>query len=125
MKCFRHPAHEAAAICLACGKAVCRECLIESANGIACQPDCVKVLAEKNELHTRQAAHLKAIKRLNFLGSFFSVGMGMLFLYFSSQGFGLVYDFVFLLGAGFTGYGIVALIVNMFIIIRSRKSKNN
>ena len=49
------------------------------------------------------------------LGSFFSIGMGVLFIYFASQGFELVYDFVFLLGGGFLVYGIVAQVVNMVI----------
>jgi hypothetical protein len=59
---------------------------------------------------------------MNFLGSFFSIGMGILFIYFSSQGYGLVYDFVFLLGIGFAVYGIVAQFVIMLIFFKSRKN---
>jgi len=118
MKCLNHPERDAVAICLACGKGVCRKCVHVSEAGIACQQSCVKTLSEKNELYARQAAHLKNIKRINLLGSFFSIGMGLLFLYFASQGFGLVYDFVFLLGCGFLVYGIVAQIVNVVIFFK-------
>lgn len=123
MKCFNHPERDAVAICNACGKAVCRECGLESEHGIACQQSCAESLSAKTELYSEQAAHLKNIKRMNYLGSLFSIIMGLLFIYFSSQGFGLVYDFVFLLGIGFTLYGIVAQIVNMVIFIKSKKNK--
>ncbi len=74
-------------------------------------------------MYAKQAAHLKNIKRLNLLGSFFSIGMGVLFIYFASQGFGLVYNFVFLLGGGFLVYGIVAQIVNMVIFFNDKDKK--
>jgi len=79
-------------------------------------------LLQKKDLHAKQAAHLENLKRTNLLGSFFSVGMGLLFIYFSSQGFGLVYDFVFLLGIGFTVYGVVAQFVNMLIFFKKEKT---
>ena len=122
MKCYNHSERDSVAICKACGKAICHECARESENGIACQQSCINFLAKKKELSIDQAAHLKNLKRMNFLGSFFSIGMGILFIYFSSQGFGLVYDFVFLLGIGFTVYGVVAQFVNMLILLKERKS---
>ena len=121
MKCYNHPERNGIAICKACGKAVCHECARESQNGIACQQSCINTLSKKKKLYSLQAAHLKNLKRMNLLASFFSIGMGILFIYFSSQGFGLVYDFIFLLGVGFTVYGIVAQFVNMFIFFKSRK----
>ena len=125
MKCLNHPARDGVAICKACGKAICRECAQESEGGIACQQSCIDTLSKKNELYSKQAAHLKNLQRMNFLGSFFSIGMGILFIYFSSQGFGLVYDFIFLLGVGFTVYGIVAQFVNMVIFFKKGKTLNN
>ncbi|KPJ99680.1 MAG: hypothetical protein AMJ60_04170 [Desulfobacterales bacterium SG8_35] len=120
MKCFNHPAREAVAICKACGRAVCPDCGLDSEGGIACRQSCAQALLDNNKLYAKQAAHLKNIKQMNFLGSFFSIGMGCLFIYFSSQGFGLVYDFVFLLGAGFTVYGIMAQLVIIFIFLKSK-----
>ena len=122
MKCFNHPERDGVAVCQSCGKAICHDCVLESENGIACQQSCVNSLSRKADLYTLQNAHLKNLKRMNFLGSFFSIGMGILFIYFSSQGFGLVYDFVFLLGIGFTVYGVVAQFVNMLIFFKKRNN---
>ena len=123
MKCFNHPAREAVAICMACGRAVCPECGLDSEDGIACRQSCARILSKQKELHAKQSAHLKNIKNMNFLGSFFSIGMGCLFIYFSSQGFGLVYDFIFLLGAGFAAYGIMAQLVIIFVFLRTKYGK--
>ena len=123
MKCYNHPERDGVAICQACGKVICHECAQESEEGIACQQSCSDSLARKKELHTKQAAHLKNMKRMSILGSFFSIGMGILFIYFSSQGFGLVYDFILLLGVGFTIYGVVAQFVNMLIFFKTRNKQ--
>ena len=123
MKCYNHPDKDGVAICQACGKAICHECAQESEAGIGCQQSCIDSLARRQELHIKLAAHLKNMKQMDSLGSFFSIGMGILFIYFSSQGYGLVYDFVFLLGVGFTVYGFVAQFVNMLIFFNSRKNK--
>ena len=90
--------------------------------GIACQQSCIDSLARRKELHIKLAAHLKNMKRMSILGSFFSIGMGILFIYFSYQGYGLVYDFVLLLGIGFTVYGFVAQFVNMLIFFKKKKT---
>jgi hypothetical protein len=125
MKCFNHPEKDAVVVCKACGKAVCRDCGIKTGNGFVCQQSCTETLAEINELQARQLEHLKNIKRLNFLGAFFSICMGLLFIYFSSLGYGIVYNFVLLLGLGFTFYGVVAQLVNIVIFLKSRKKKIN
>lgn len=125
MKCYNHPDRDGIAICRSCGKAICRECAMESRDGIACQQSCLASLAEKSALNAQQAVHLKNLKRTNLLGSLFSIAMGILFIFFSFQGFGLVYDFIFLLGIGFTLYGIVAQAVNMVIFLKSSKNKVN
>jgi len=125
MKCYNHQERDGVAVCKACGKAVCHECAQESEEGIACQQSCIDSLAIKKELYAKQAAHLKNMKRMSILGSFFSIGMGILFIYFSSQGYGLVYDFIFVLGIGFTVYGIASQLVNMLIFFISRKHRSN
>ena len=124
MKCFNHPDTDAVAICKSCGRAVCHECALPSDVGIACQKSCAQVLSNKASLNSKQASHLKNLKRMNFLASFFSIGMGILFIYFSSQGFGLVYDFIYLLGIGFTVYGVVAQFVNMLIFFKTKNQKD-
>ena len=123
MKCYNHPEKDAVAVCKACGKAVCHACGLKTANGFVCQQSCAESLAEFNKLQIKQAAHLKNIKRLNLLGSFFSICMGLVFMYFSSLGYGVVYNFVLLLGLGFALYGVVAQIVNMVIFFKSKQQK--
>ena len=123
MKCYNHPEREAVTVCRACGKTVCHDCGLETENGFACQQRCVETLSVRKEHYARQSAHLRNIKRMNFLGSFFSLGMGLLFIYFSFMGYGLVYDLIRLLGGGFTLYGVVVMFVNMVIFFRSKKYK--
>lgn len=125
MKCYNHPERDAVAVCKACGKAVCHACGIETGHGFVCQQSCAESLAEINMLQASQKAHLKNIKRINLLGSLFSIGMGLLFIYFSFLGYGLVYDFVLLLGAGFTVYGVAAQLVNLVIFFRSKQKKSD
>ena len=46
MKCFRHNASEAVAICACCGRALCVECTAsESVGRITCSSDCATALA--------------------------------------------------------------------------------
>jgi hypothetical protein len=124
MRCFNHPDRQSIAICKSCGKGLCHDCFHESEAGISCRlENCKYSLSERKEFYTKQAAHLRNLKRLNFLGSFFSIGMGILFIYFSSRGYGLVYDFIFLMGIGFIVYGVVAQIVNMIIFFNTRRHR--
>ena len=126
MKCYNHPGKDSVAICKSCGKGLCHDCVQESEAGIACRlKSCMNSLTDKSEFHARQSDHLKNLKRLNLLGSLFSIGMGILFIYFSTRGYGLVYDFVFLLGIGFIVYGVVAQFVNMIIFFKTRKGRNH
>ena len=125
MKCYNHPERDGVAICKACGKAICHECAKESEAGIGCQQSCIDSLEKRNDWDTKQAAHLKNMKRISILGSFFSIGMGILFIYFSHQGYGLVYEFIFVLGIGFTVYGVVAQLANLFTFYISRKKRSN
>ena len=124
MKCYNHPEKHGVAICKSCGKSLCIECLHESGAGIACnQESCINALSQKNKLHTMLAEHLQNMKRVNILGSLFSIGMGIVFMYFSSRGYGLVYDFIYLLGIGFIVYGAMAQFVNMIIFFKKRRNK--
>jgi hypothetical protein len=125
MKCYYHPERDGVAVCKACGRGVCLECAKESEETVACQQSCIDSLKKRTDLFSRQAAHLKNMKRISILGSFFSIGMGILFIYFSYQGYGLVYEFIFVLGIGFTVYGVVAQLANFFTFYISRNKRRN
>jgi len=121
MKCCRHPVSDAVAICKACGRAVCPECVLASEHGIACRQSCADILSREKDILAKQVSHCMNLQRLNFFGSLFSFGIGILFMYFSAMGDGPVYDLIFLLGAGFAVYGFVVLLVNMVEFFQKRK----
>ena len=122
MRCYNHPETDGVAVCRACGRVICSECAIEAEdNSIGCSPACVNTLADKSQLHSRQVAHLKNLQRMNVLGSLFSIGFGLLFIYFSNLGYGIVYTLILFLGIGFTVYGVVAQLANMFIFLKNRR----
>lgn len=121
MKCFNHQDRDSVAVCLTCGKGLCRECARESGGGISCSPQCTAARHDNKILFTELDAHLKNSRRSNILSGLFSLAMGILFVYFSDLGSGFIYDFVFLLGVGFAVYGILALLVLMLIFYRNRR----
>ena len=53
MKCFNHPQVDAIGICKNCNKGLCRDCLTELENGIACTSTCVEELKQINNLINR------------------------------------------------------------------------
>jgi len=124
MKCYNHPEKDSVAICRACGKALCHDCAAETEAGLSCPGKCAESLLEDRKVHTELGFHLKKAKRASRLGSFFSVGMGLLFILFSTMGFGLVYNFILLIGIGFTVYGMVALLVDLIIFIKHGKNRS-
>jgi hypothetical protein len=121
MKCYNHSERDGVAICQACGRSLCRECVRETEAGISCPGKCTDALLKNRELRSELASHLKNTRRSSLLGSFFSMGIGILFIVFSKLGFGLVYNLLFLLGLGFTIYGFVVLFVDMIIFLKQRK----
>lgn len=40
MKCFYHPDQDAVGICFACNKGICKDCAIETHNGLVCNDTC-------------------------------------------------------------------------------------
>ena len=124
MKCYNHPEREGVAICRACGKALCHDCATETEAGFACPGKCTDSLLEDRKIHTELGVHLRKAKRASRLGSLFSVGMGLLFILFSTMGYGLVYNFILFVGIGFTVYGFVALLVDLIIFIKHGKNRS-
>lgn len=121
MRCYNHPDKNAIAVCRSCGKAVCHQCAQETENAIACRQECVNALADNRQFQVGLAAHFNNIKRLNMVGSFFSLIMSFLFIYFSFLGSGIVYDFILLLGLGFLIYGLIAMLINLVILYRTKR----
>lgn len=51
MKCFKHNAQDAVAVCVNCGRAFCRDCIPTDAKGrVACSADCAAELAATSKM---------------------------------------------------------------------------
>lgn len=53
MECFAHPGSDAVGICKTCGKAVCRDCVVDTGFAIACSESCA---SEATALHQMNQA---------------------------------------------------------------------
>lgn len=82
MKCFYHPEIEAVAICKNCHKAICKDCLVEVQNGVACKDsinNCVTEVERLNRFLERSkimaertsTSFSRTIMFVGFLGLFF------------------------------------------------------
>ena len=60
MECYQHTKKMACGICAECGKGVCKECIIDSQNLLACSVECLRLLIEKKEMN-EQAKKLYGI----------------------------------------------------------------
>jgi len=67
MRCFYHPSAEAVGVCVGCGKAICRECLVEREGRSYCRECAVKAKASAAEPRDWLVALLFSIF-LGFLG---------------------------------------------------------
>ena len=63
MKCFNHEAADAVGICKNCNKAICRTCVVDVGNGIACRGSCedevraVNALIQRNKSTSQKTSY--------------------------------------------------------------------
>jgi hypothetical protein len=107
MKCFNHPDLDAIGICKNCNKGLCKDCLTEVDNGIACTSTCVDEVNQVNSLiqrnkHTHNVASSAHMRNVLLFG-----GMGIVFLIFglTTEGIG---DFLTIMGILFLLGGILS-----------------
>ncbi|WP_156397980.1 hypothetical protein [Duganella sp. Root336D2] len=53
MECFEHSGSNSVGVCKACGKAVCRTCVVDAGVAIACSDRCAKEAADVHEMNQR------------------------------------------------------------------------
>ncbi len=53
MNCYNHPEYPAVGICKSCHKGLCKECAVDTGNGLACNTNCEEEVKAINELLTR------------------------------------------------------------------------
>ncbi|MCX7013639.1 MAG: hypothetical protein NTW86_13965 [Candidatus Sumerlaeota bacterium] len=79
--CYRHPSKSAAARCRRCGKPICRECVIQTADGWFCGMECAEGAAQFQRLvatATPRAGRVFSARRF-FAGLAIAAGLWAIF----------------------------------------------
>jgi hypothetical protein len=105
MKCFNHPDLDAVGICKNCNKGLCKVCLTEVDNGIACTATCVDEVDQLNTLINKNKQSFKTASGAHMRNAYIYGGMGIVFIIFGFQteglsGFLSIMGLLFLVGAG-------------------------
>ena len=107
MKCFNHPQNDAVGICKNCNKGLCKDCLTEVKNGIACTTTCVDEVKQLNSLIDRNKKSYTTASGAYMRNAYIFGGMGLVFIIFGLQferliGFLSIMGILFIVGAGFS-----------------------
>ncbi|NVO10811.1 MAG: hypothetical protein HXX16_12665 [Bacteroidales bacterium] len=104
MKCFNHPTIDAIGICKNCNKGLCKDCLTEVENGIACTSTCIEEVKLINSLIKRNKKSYKTASGAYYRNAFIYAFFGLVFIVFGiiSDGlmaFTIIIGVVFFIGA--------------------------
>jgi hypothetical protein len=104
MKCFNHPVADAVGICKNCNKGLCKDCLTELENGIACTATCVDEVLQINSLVNKSKTASNNTSDAYRRSAIMYAGMGVVFIIFGFildglQGFLSVMGTLFIIGA--------------------------
>jgi hypothetical protein len=115
MKCFNHPDTDAIGICKTCNKGICKECVVDVGNGLACKNSCENEVLMLNELLSRSKTTHQKTGKAYTSGAIIYGLLGSLFLLFGlinvtlwgSNNLGLAFftifcGLIFLIGAALT-----------------------
>ena len=107
MKCFNHPNVDAVGICKNCNKGLCKDCLTEVENGIACAATCVDEVVLLNSLINKNKQSFKTTSGAYMRNAYIYGGMGLVFIKYGFQregliGFLSIMGLLLLVAAGFS-----------------------
>ncbi len=107
MKCFNHPDKDAVGICKNCNKGLCKDCIVEVENGIACKETCVEEVKLINSLINRNKKSYGNVAGAHYKNAYIYGGLGLVFIFFGlftngPKSFLLAGGIVFLIGAIFS-----------------------
>ncbi len=107
MKCFNHNENEAVAICKSCSKGLCKECLTEINQSIACTSTCIESVKQLDFLITKSMKSYKTTSFAYYKNAFLYGCFGIVFLLYGlvtngSSSFLTILGAVFLMGAMFS-----------------------
>jgi len=115
MKCFNHPDKDALGICKNCNKGLCRECLTEVINGIACTSTCIDEVKQIDSLINRNKLSYRTASGALLKNAYIYGGMGLVLILFGFTTEGLT-GFLSIMGAIF-------IIGAIFSVISANKYK--
>jgi hypothetical protein len=115
MKCYNHPENDAIGICKNCNKGLCKECLTEVENGIACTSTCIDEVKLINSLINRNKQSYKVTSGAHYKNAYLFGGIGIVMIFY-----GIITESL----TGFlVAMGIIFLIGSIFSIISANKYK--
>jgi hypothetical protein len=83
MNCFNHTESAASGICKSCGRALCKECMVDVGGSISCSGECEERVKILNEMIESNSQILTTTSNRGVKSSaLFSVIMGIVFLSF-------------------------------------------
>ena len=85
MKCYNHNDIDAVGTCKACSKGVCKSCLTDVGNGIACTDTCIDEVKEVNSLVERNKTVFQKASKTNMTRGYIYTGIGLVFLILNWQ----------------------------------------
>ncbi len=117
MNCYFHEKVTARTTCIACGKALCSECLVEIDGSAACRGECEKTVKKLKAIIYREEA--SSLKYRPFITTLLLLATG---LYLCSLGYNSesLLNFNFTLGALLFAIGIINLISNVMSLLLVR-----
>jgi len=83
MDCFNHPDRSAVGICKSCGRGLCRDCAVDSPNGLSCK-GCEARVRLMNQIIDNNARVLSAARYQTRIGGSLMVVMGVVFVVLAS-----------------------------------------
>lgn len=104
MNCYNHTETVALGICKHCNKGICRDCLTDLGDGLACTATCVDEVQRVNDLIKRNLNATKNSNRNYNVTAFFYAGLGVLFLVSSFLILSRIDPILVTMGLFFIGY---------------------
>ena len=112
MRCFIHSELNGVAVCKACGRGLCHDCIAEVGTSVACRDRCEAAVARQNDIIERSQSVYPKTAATFVRSGVFTILLGSCFAWLGIgpilDGSSLSADYVFAtLGALFVGWGII------------------
>lgn len=122
MQCYNHDNVPAVAICLACGKALCKSCSHDAGGFIVCSDTCKSTLSKQRSLTEKEPRTFMILaKWLCFVGLIVLLG-GCLTIIYQPELYGLG---IFLVIAGLAKLTLFYFIKKYYASLQDNKAKPN